>query len=191
MKNLTEEQGDKLLKFARAAINSQFCGDGKVQQMSDITEPLFLKNRGTFVTLKLKNQLRGCIGNIEPVKSIQDGISDNAINAAFSDHRFSPLSKEEFGDVHISISVLSHARKLSYDDYNDLLEKLRPYQDGVILRKGPAGATFLPQVWEQLPEKEQFLSHLCLKAGLSASCWRDTDLEILVYQVQSFEEDRR
>ncbi len=191
MENLTKEQGAKLLTFARAAIKSRFSSDGKVQQTADMTEPLFLKNRGTFVTLKLKNQLRGCIGNIEPVKSIQDGVTDNAMNAAFSDHRFSPLSKEEFGDVHISISILSDAKKLTYVDYNDLLEKLCPYQDGVILRKGRAGATFLPQVWEQLPEKEQFLSHLCLKAGLSASCWRDTDLEILVYQVQNFEEDRK
>lgn len=188
MEKLTNDQGSKLLKLARAAIDNKLGGDTHVPH---IVDPALLANRGTFVTLKLNNQLRGCIGNIDPVKPIRDGISDNAVNAAFGDHRFTPLTDEEFNKVDISISILSKAKKLSYSDGSDLITKLRPHKDGVILRQGGAGATFLPQVWEQLPDVEMFLSHLCSKAGLSANCWKDGDVEILVYQVQSFKEDSK
>jgi AmmeMemoRadiSam system protein A len=188
MEKLTNDQGSRLLKLARAAIDNKLGGDSHVPRIAD---PSLLTNRGTFVTLKLNSQLRGCIGNIEPVKSICGGVCDNAVNAAFYDHRFAPLSDEEFKKIDISISVLSKAKKLSYSDENDLIAKLRPYKDGVILRQGSAGATFLPQVWEQLPDVEQFLTHLCRKAGLSENCWRDGDVEILVYQVQSFIEDSK
>ncbi len=186
MENISKEQGGKLLKLARAVIDKQLGGGSHVPQLTDKS---LLEKRGTFVTLKVARQLRGCIGNITPVKSIRDGISDNAFSAAFNDHRFSPLSREEFYNVHISISILSEPQKLNYRDGSDLLAKLTPNTDGVILRKGSAGATFLPQVWEQLPDAGQFLSQLCLKAGLAADSWKETDLEILVYQVQSFEED--
>ena len=188
MEKLTNDQGSKLLKLARAAISNKLGGDSHVPK---IVDPSLLENRGTFVTLKLNSELRGCIGNIEPVKTIRDGISDNAVNAAFRDHRFSPLSDEEFNTIDISISILSKAKKLLFSDEKDLIAKLRPYRDGVILRQGRAGATFLPQVWEQLPDVEEFLSHLCRKAGLSVKCWKDDDVEILVYQVQSFQESSK
>lgn len=188
MEKLTDEQGSKLLKLARVAIKNKLGGDSNMPQIAD---PSLVENRGTFVTLTLNSQLRGCIGNIEPVKSIHDGISDNAVNAAFCDSRFSPLSSEEFSNIHISISILSKAKRLLYRDGEDLITKLCPHKDGVILRQGRASATFLPQVWEQLPDVEQFLSNLCSKAGLSEKCWRDAGVEILVYRVQSFKEDSK
>lgn len=189
MEKLTDEHGTKLLKLAHAAIKKRL--KGKKVEISQFAEPLFQEKRGTFVTLKIKNQLRGCIGNIEPVKSIVEGINDNAENAAFNDHRFSPLSLEEFDSIQISISILTEAVALSHKGGRDLVAKLRPHKDGVILRKGGAGATFLPQVWQQLPDAAQFLSHLCQKAGLRKDCWIEDDVKILTYQVQSFEEGGR
>jgi AMMECR1 domain-containing protein len=91
--------------------------------------------------------------------------------------------------VHIDISILTPASTISYSDGLDLIRQLRPGVDGVILRHGSAGATFLPQVWDQLPQPEQFLGHLCRKAGLSERTWRDSHPEILVYQVQCFAEE--
>jgi AmmeMemoRadiSam system protein A len=188
MKTLTEKQGSVLLRIARAAIAKRL---GLEWELPQTNEAVFTEASGTFVTLKLNDKLRGCIGNIEPVRSLLDGILGNAVNAAFQDYRFSPLSLEEFEEVIVSVSVLGPACKLTYADADDLLAKLRPGVDGVILRHGVRSATFLPQVWEQLTDAEQFLSHLCLKAGLTKEFWRSGEAEISVYQVQSFTEDQR
>ncbi len=99
-----------------------------------------------------------------------------------------PLKPAELDRVDIEVSILTEPYPLEYRDSKDLLAKLRVNVDGVILRKGSASATFLPQVWEQLPRPEEFLSHLCMKAGLSADTWRESHLEVLTYQVQYFEE---
>ncbi|MBW2564549.1 MAG: AmmeMemoRadiSam system protein A, partial [Deltaproteobacteria bacterium] len=100
------------------------------------------------------------------------------------------LTADEFGHVDIEISILTKPQPLIYTDYSDLLSKLRVNIDGVIIRKGRAGATFLPQVWKQLRQPDIFLSHLCAKAGLSADSWKNTKLEVLTYQVQYFEEKK-
>jgi len=117
-----------------------------------------------------------------------EGIKENSINAAFKDPRFHPLTKEEFDRIEIEISILTPPQELSYTDADDLLKKLRPGIDGVIIKKGFYEATFLPQVWDQLSEKEEFLSHLCLKAGLSPDSWKKEKLHVSTYQVQAFEE---
>jgi AmmeMemoRadiSam system protein A len=155
-----------------------------------MTDNCFQEHRGTFVTLTINKQLRGCIGNLESTESIMAGIKRNAVNAAFHDPRFAPLKADELNQVGIEISILTEPQPLEYRGSKDLLTKLRPHVDGVILRKGKASATFLPQVWEQLPKPEHFLSHLCRKAGLSADTWEKTQLEISTYQVQYFEEEK-
>ena len=142
------------------------------------------------MTLTINKQLRGCIGNLDSTDSIVDGIERNAINAAFRDPRFPPLKADELNRVDIEVSILTEPQPLEYRDSKDLLSKLRVNVDGVILRKGSASATFLPQVWEQLPQPETFLSHLCTKAGLPADTWRKGNLDILTYQVQCFEEEK-
>lgn len=141
-------------------------------------------------SLKIDNQLRGCIGNLSASAPIVKGVCDNALNAAFHDPRFSPLGKKELDAVHIEVSVLSEPVALTYTDADDLVARLRPGVDGVIIKSEFASATFLPQVWDQLPQPEPFLSHLCVKAGLPADQWRKGDLEVQVYQVQYFEEAR-
>lgn len=153
-----------------------------------LAEPVFQVRCATFVTLKIDHRLRGCIGTLTASAPLAEGVRENTLSAALRDPRFSPLSRAELDPVRIEVSVLSNPAPLSYTDADDLLGKLKPGQDGVVIQKESAGATFLPQVWEQLPRPEQFLSHLCLKAGLAADQWRDGTLEVRVYQVQSFEE---
>lgn len=184
---LSIEQGRQLLRLAREVLESSLTGGGSVQAPDD---PVFRERTATFVTLKIAGNLRGCIGNLTPVGTLWDGIRDNAVNAAFHDHRFPPLRAAELLQVHIDISILSPPRPLEYEDCEDLLRKLRPGRDGVILRDGWRSATFLPQVWEQLPSPEGFLDHLCLKAGLPKKSWREKSLSIEIYQVQCFAEER-
>jgi len=185
---LTNTQGTFLLQLARSTILKKLTGEGTIPSLEDAA---LKRSGGTFVTLKLGGKLRGCIGNLEPAGSIYEAIKRNALSAAFQDYRFSPLTLDELERVHIDISILTPATALSYVDAQDLLQKLHPGVDGVILRQGPAAATFLPQVWEQLPRPEDFLGHLCRKAGLSERTWRDVHPEILVYQVQCFEEEKK
>jgi len=188
-KMLTEEQGKYLLKVARKTIENALLGH-KEKESEDKNVPAVLhKRRGTFVTLTEHGNLRGCIGHIIPHESIIDGVRINAINAAFRDPRFRPLSPEELDKIKIEVSILTEPKALQYEDAEDLLKKLRPGIDGVIIKKGFHEATFLPQVWEQLPRKEDFLTHLCLKAGLDGDAWRRGGLEVYTYQVQAFEEE--
>lgn len=184
---LTEEQGRILLRLARQAIGEQL-GIEEVKTLPQ--DPGLEVQCGTFVTLKIEGVLRGCIGNILPAGSVAEGIQRNARSAAFEDSRFAPLTLEELEKVDIEISVLSEPRSLDYSDGGDLIAKLQPGRDGVILRLGMAGATFLPQVWKQLPDPQRFLEHLCQKAGLAPTAWRDSHPEIEIYRVQSFEEEK-
>ena len=183
---LTREQGASLLQLARRAIGREL---GRREESPALDDIVQRRRSGTFVTLKIAGELRGCIGNLEAAGSIADAVERNACNAAFHDCRFSPLSPQELDRIHIDISILTPAVLLNYRDGEDLLRQLRPGIDGVILSHGPAGATFLPQVWEQLPQPEQFLGHLCRKAGLPERTWREAHPEIRIYQVQYFAEE--
>ncbi len=189
-----EAQGQVLLKLARQSIAEKLGGStaqpGSEALLNALDDERFNLPCGTFVTLKIRGQLRGCIGNLTSTESVLDGVRRNAVNAALHDPRFSSLSKEELEQSRIEVSILSEPQPLAYRDGPDLIKKLRPHVDGVIIRKGHASATFLPQVWEQLPGPEDFLTHLCLKAGLPAGAWKNSELEVLTYQVQYFEENQ-
>ena len=145
--------------------------------------------RACFVTLTLGNNLRGCIGCLDAEENpLWKNIQENAINAGFSDPRFPQLSKQEIDKIKIEVSVLTNPEKLEFSDENDLLSKIDKDM-GIILKKGVKSATFLPQVWEQLPDKIKFLQHLCLKAGLDKNAWKSDNIEIFYYRVEKFEED--
>ncbi len=188
---LTDVQGRTLLELARAALKSEL-SDDQSQLPADLQErlrdPAFDQKLGTFVTLHLKGSLRGCIGSLEGTEPLRDNVHKNAINAAFRDPRFPPLGPNELPEVDIEVSVLTSPSALEFSSPRELTEKLRPGVDGVILKKGLAQSTFLPQVWEQLPQPEAFLSNLCQKAGLSFDAWEKEEVQILTYQVQSFAE---
>ena len=189
---LTEEQGQVLVKLARHTIMEKLGRTVSAAEAdtanSASTKEGFQAHCGTFVTLKIKGQLRGCIGNLTSNETIWDGVRRNAVNAAFHDPRFSPLTDKELDQTEIEVSILTEPRLLDYSNGEELIQKLKVHSDGVIIRKGHASATFLPQVWEQLPQPDKFLSHLCMKAGLPSNAWQDQELEVLTYQVQYFEE---
>jgi AmmeMemoRadiSam system protein A len=185
---LTKEEGEYLLSVARKTIEAKLFNKG-VSTEKGLESAKYLDKRGTFVTLTTDGNLRGCIGHIIPQESLIDGIRENAINAAFKDPRFAPLSKSEWEKVKVEISILTEPAPLKYSDAKDLLMKLKPGIDGLIIEKGYQSATFLPQVWDQLPDKEDFLGHLCMKAGLSVNEWKKGTLTVYTYQVQAFEEE--
>ena len=132
------------------------------------------EERATFVTLTLDGNLRGCIGMLEACRPLAEDVAKNAVSAAFCDPRFPPLSREEFDDLKISISVLSPPEEMAFSDEADLLEQIRPGVDGLVLQEGFRKGTFLPSVWEELPDKEIFFEHLKLKTRLPAGYWSDT-----------------
>ena len=185
---LTKEEGEYLISLARKTIEAKLFNKDISEDKKDLTEK-YLEKRGTFVTLTMNDNLRGCIGHIIPQESLIEGVRVNAINAAFEDPRFPPLSKSEWDKVKVEVSILTEPELLEYSGSNDLLSKLRQGIDGVILKKGFAQATFLPQVWDQLPDKAEFLTHLCMKAGMSGSEWKRGELTVYTYQVQAFEEE--
>jgi len=141
-----------------------------------------LEKKACFVTLKINERLRGCIGHLSASQSLFLDIIENAYNAAFEDSRFPILNKNEFEKVTVEVSVLTDPEDLLFSDEKNLLEKIRPEIDGLILRKGRCSATFLPSVWEELTDKEQFLSQLCAKAGMSPNEWRLPGLKVQRYE---------
>ncbi len=189
--HITDDQGKRLVHLARATIAARLgLSDaiGTVIPDNELADPALQEQRGTFVTLKIKNQLRGCMGCLTPSETIIEGVRRNAINAAFNDPRFPALTALELEQAEIEVSILTEPRELEYADGSDLLKKLRPDIDGVIISKGMARATFLPQVWQQLPGTEEFLTHLCRKAGLSSDEWKKGAMSVSIYQVQYFHE---
>jgi len=182
----TEHQarGRLLTALARAAIAAEFGAPWPA-----FPRPVWLDEpAATFVTLTLHGQLRGCIGSLEAHRSLYDDVTHNARAAAFGDPRFPPLAADEFPAVRIEVSVLTAPQPLQFSSEADALRRLRPGIDGVILQYGRRRATFLPQVWEQLPEPREFLAHLKQKAGLPAD-FRADDMRLAVYQVEKFQAD--
>jgi AmmeMemoRadiSam system protein A len=187
MTDLNQDDRRKLLRVARTAIEAALNPDTRLERPPVPTGALKEK-RGCFVTLHKKGDLRGCIGLIEPSKSLIDGVEENARHAAFDDPRFAPLGLDECPDVDIEISVLTVPRTLVFRDSQELLQQLMTGRHGVILSHGVHRATFLPQVWEQLSDPKSFLTHLCLKAGLSGECWKDGQTRIEIYEAEYFSE---
>lgn len=141
-----------------------------------------------FVTLTKDRELRGCIGHTLPREALYQSVLDNARAAALEDRRFQPVAAQEARELELEISVLSPPMPLAFRSPQELLNQLNPGKDGVILRKGALQATFLPQVWEELPDREAFLSHLSQKAQGGADLWKQPGVEVLVYRVEAFRE---
>jgi hypothetical protein len=143
--------------------------------------------RASFVTLQKHGELRGCIGHLEAVQPVVVDVAENAFAAAFRDPRFSPLTAEEWPEVDLHLSLLTRPEPVEFTDETDLIQQLRPGEDGLILQDGPNRGTFLPSVWESLPDAADFLTHLKHKAGLAANHW-SPHLEIYRYTTESFGE---
>jgi MEMO1 family protein len=159
----TEEHGRTLLAIARNSIETAL-GVSRSEPLPD--EPWLKPACATFVTLTQNGGLRGCIGSLEAQRSLGEDVRHNARAAAFADPRFAPLTREELAITRIEVSLLATPKPLAFADHADLIAQLRPGEDGLILECGAARATFLPQVWDSLPDAEQFIAELKRKAGL-------------------------
>ncbi len=186
---MNTEQKKILLKVARLSIKN-YLESSKllIIKRENYPDPQLWEERGTFVTLTIYDNLRGCIGTIIPVRPLIIDVAENAVNAAFRDPRFYPLTQKEFPLIEIEVSILTVPKPLEFKNIRELFEKIRPGIDGVIIRNGPFQATFLPQVWKEIPDKETFFRDLCLKAGMSGDCFTNPSLEVYTYQVEAFSE---
>lgn len=158
-----------LTKLARLSIESYF--SGIIYDPDNKTKQKYKEKKACFVTLNVNNELNGCIGSLNAYQALYKDVISNAINAAFKDYRFKPLVKQDLSKLKIEVSVLSASKELKYLNETDLLNKLKPNY-GIILEKWNHSATFLPQVWIELPDKLQFLEQLSLKAGLRKDDWK-------------------
>lgn len=163
----------ELVGVARRAIEAGLEGVRLRVPLDRCAEPLRAV-RATFVTLKIGGELRGCIGTIEARRALVEDVAWNAYAAAFEDPRFPPLGRAEFASVDVHLSILSLPDPLHFGSEEDLLAQLRPNIDGLLLEEGRRRSTFLPSVWEQLPDAAEFLRHLKRKAGLPADYWSAT-----------------
>lgn len=145
-------------------------------------------NGASFVTLTEMGSLRGCIGALEPYQPLVEDVQEHAVAAALHDYRFGPVIPNEIPHLHIEISYLTIPTPLIYGSPEELPSHLRPNIDGVILKDGYHRATFLPQVWEKIPDAPLFLSQLCQKMGVPGDLWKRQMLQVLTYQVQEFQE---
>ncbi|MGI9319805.1 MAG: AmmeMemoRadiSam system protein A [Thiogranum sp.] len=174
-----------LLDTARQSIRHGLAEGKPLKVEPDQLESPLSEPGASFVTLRIDEELRGCIGSLQSHRSLICDVAENAFAAAFRDPRFPPLKDAELKSISLDISVLSQAERIVFDSQQDLLAQIRPKVDGLILKDGNYRGTFLPSVWKSLPDAEQFLQHLKLKAGLPADHWSD-ELEVWRYTTESF-----
>jgi uncharacterized protein len=185
---LTPEEQKTLLHLARQALEYGVKGGSLPPLDSSVLTPRLREDGATFVTLTEAGRLRGCIGALEPYQSLAQDVREHAVAAALEDPRFPPVSVREVSRINIEVSRLTRPVPLQYRDADDLLSRLRPHVDGVILRDSFRRATFLPQVWEKIPDPAEFLDNLCYKMGANPDSWRKKHFEVLIYQVEEFRE---
>lgn len=186
---LTHENQNTLLDIARASIlNGLKQGRSLLIRLADYP-PALQAPHASFVTLQINAQLRGCIGSLEAWRPLVEDVAENAFAAAFRDPRFPPVTEQEFEQLDYHISILSPSEPLEFKSENDLLNKLRPDTDGLILEERGRRGTFLPSVWESLPKPRQFLAQLKVKAGLPADYWSDS-IKVERYTVEDIKSVR-
>lgn len=183
---LTAEERKFLLELARESLR-EFTRSGRQPNVeeSQIT-PALRECRGCFVTLRRHDELRGCIGCITTELPLYAAVMNNACGAAFRDTRFAPVEGDEITELEIEISVLSEPAPLAFGSPQEMLTKLQPGVDGVVLKADGRTVTFLPQVWEKIPDPVQFMDELARKALLPPAAWRGPGVTVLTYEVESF-----
>lgn len=187
---MTGEEGKIGLELARKSLESTLW-EGKPLEVPEGLPEIFYREGAAFVTLNLKEsgRLRGCIGSLLAHRPLAEDIVKNAVSAATADPRFPTVTKSELEKVTLELSVLTHPKPFPYETPEELLARITPGEDGVIIKKGPYQATFLPSVWEQIPEKSDFFRHLCAKAGLPGDFYLTGALEVYTYRAEIFHEE--
>jgi AmmeMemoRadiSam system protein A len=187
--NLSAAERKFLLELARKTLTRVTAGGSLPEVAAKDVPPKLTEKKACFVTLTKSGALRGCIGHLMAMEPLHEAVAENARNAALRDPRFPPVGSDELDQIKIEISVLTDPQPLPFSSPEDLLSKLHPNEDGVLLHIGPRTATFLPQVWAQIPDKVAFLDHLSQKAGCEPSAWRGKDVTVSLYHVECFEEE--
>jgi len=185
---LTSAEKQTLLRLARQGLEAAARKQTAPAPAAETLTPALERPGCSFVTLTEQGELRGCIGGLLAEEPLWRDVQHHAGQAALHDYRFIPVQPDELALIEIEVSVLTEPAPLDYASADDLLRRLRPGVDGVVLRQGGQRATFLPQVWESVPEPEQFLSLLCEKLGAAPNVWRRAHLEVETYQVTEFHE---
>lgn len=185
---LTDGEKQTLLRLAREAIEYAVKGKPLPALNRQSLTPGLRQHGASFVTLTVNGQLRGCIGALEAYQPLAEDVREHAVAAALDDPRFRPVEAGELSRIRIEVSRLTAPQRLEYSSSEDLLNRLNPHVDGVILKDNFQRATFLPQVWEKIPDPADFLDQLCLKMGADKKLWRETKLQVHVYQVEEFRE---
>jgi hypothetical protein len=179
-----DKQGAVLLAIARQSLAAAL----RLGEESDWNEPWLREPGATFVTLRRLGALRGCVGSIRAYRPLLDDVWSNARAAAFSDTRFPPVHRDEYPELSVEVSLLSPPEPCGFKTQEEALAGLRPGVDGVVFEFHDRRSTFLPQVWEQLPEPAAFLAHLERKAGLPADFWHP-DVRLWRYTVRKWAEE--
>jgi len=185
---LKQVEQEILLKIAREALEKSVTGRPLPEVNLAALPPSLQEDGASFVTLTVQQKLRGCIGTLQAYQPLAEDVQEHAAAAALQDPRFPSVTPTELPGISIEVSVLSPRTPLAYEDAQDLLKKIQPGVDGVVLQDGFHKATFLPQVWEKISDPELFLSQLCMKMGAPADLWRKKPLDVYTYQVQEFHE---
>jgi len=188
---LTSKQKEILLGLARKTLEVYFKDQKKHAINKSKIDQMLLKPVATFVTLTTDGKLRGCVGELEARRPLYQSVIDNTLSAAFDDNRFLPLNETELPIVNIEISMLGKSTRYRRSDTSEgLLDQIIPNNHGVILESGSGKATFLPQVWGEVPDKITFLESLSRKAGLPPDAWKDKNTTLSYYTVEHFSENR-
>lgn len=182
--SLPDDAGQILLPLARSAIARRLRLPAAVV---DESAEWLAEEGASFVTLTIDGGLRGCIGTLEAYRPLREDVASNAVAAAFHDRRFQPLSAAEYPALAVEVSVLSAPEPMSFSNRADALAQLQPGLDGLIIQKGRHRGTFLPQVWKELPDPEEFVRALLRKSGLSPGYWGN-DIKLSRYRVRVWSE---
>ena len=180
-----ERDGERLVELARDIIRQQLGGPHAVRP----TGPWFEQPAATFVTVTRRGRLHGCVGSMAPRRPLAEDVEHNALAAAFTDPRSEPFRAEWLGEMGVEVTLLSALEPMRFDDEAGALRQIVPGTDGLLLSYGESRGTFLPQVWESLPDPRDFLAELKIKAGLPPDFWAE-GVELQRFRVQKWG-DRR
>lgn len=186
---LNRSETEFLLSLARATLVNIVVGDVVPKPDASSLSSRLVEKRCCFATLRNRGELRGCVGNLVASKPLFEAVTDSVSGAARRDSRFHPVTADELENIRIELSVLSEPVVLKSESPDALLGMLQPGRQGVLLRIGERTSTFLPKVWEEIPDREEFLSRLCAKAGFESLAWRGENAIISVYEAVVIEEN--
>jgi AmmeMemoRadiSam system protein A len=188
VQQLTAQEQHSLLQIARQSLEHAVRGQPLPDIALESLSPRLQAQGASFVTLTIQGNLRGCIGALEPYQPLALDVSEHAAAAALHDYRFPKVEPDELANIRIEVSCLTLPVPLVYQNAQELLDQLRPGLHGVMLRDEGRRATFLPQVWEKIPDPADFLDNLCYKMGAAPDLWKRKPLEVSLYQVEEFHE---